>query len=194
MPATPIAEAALSAADVTMFITVRSKALQRLEDALEVVETNGGDIVSQVQDLGAAERDAAYSLGFDWPRYTSVRERVGRLLSGQRQREDRRLLVAELTRARQDLEAQLAIATDAAGHQFLEAQVKSVSAQLDRLARETLAAGPQAQELELLKSFRASLATQQGRQEHLLKRLQELMRRTVGSESPGPAPSTRSTR
>lgn len=191
VPATPTPEAALTAADLTMFITVRDKALQRLEDALDEAETSGGDVVSQVQDLGAAERDAARGLGVEWRQYVSVREHVGRLLSAQRQQEDQRLLVAELTRAKQDLEAQLAIATDAAGHQFLEAQIKSVSAQLERLGRETRAAGPRAPEFELLTSFRASLATQQGRQEHLLKRLQDVMRRTVESEKPNPAPGPR---
>ena len=66
-----------------MFLAVRSKSLQRLEDALTQVEQSGGDVLAHVQELTVAEREAARSLGVDWRRFTWVRDQVGRLLTTQ---------------------------------------------------------------------------------------------------------------
>jgi hypothetical protein len=49
--------------DVQMFLAVRGRALQRLEDALTEVEQTGGDVLRHVQELTVAEREAARSLG-----------------------------------------------------------------------------------------------------------------------------------
>lgn len=170
--------------DVQMFLAVRGRALKRLEDALTEVEQTGGDVLRQVQELTVAEREAARSLGVEWRRYTWVRDQVRRLLTGQRQREDQRVLVAELTRARQDLSAQLEVARDPASRQFLEAQLKALSAQLEKLERDQQLPTPQAEEAELLEAARAEIATLQGRQDRLQHRIQVLLERTSATPFP----------
>jgi chromosome segregation ATPase len=168
-------EAPLTAFDVQMFLAVRGRALQRLEDALNEVEASGGDILGRVQELTVAEREAARSLGVDWRRYTWVRDQIGRLMTSQRQREDQRVLGAELTRAKQDLSGQLEAARDPASRQFLEAQLKALTVQLDKLEREQQVPPQQAEEAKLLESSRAEIATLQGRQDRVQHRLQVLL-------------------
>jgi hypothetical protein len=172
-------EGPLTPFDVQMFLAVRSKALQRLEDALTQVEQSGGDVLAHVQELTVAEREAARSLGVDWRRFTWVRDQVGRLLTTQRQREDQRVLLAELTRAKQDLSAQLGVARDPASRQFLEAQLKALNAQLEKLDKDQWLPTPRAEEMKLLESARAEIATLQGRQDRVQRRLQELLQRAA---------------
>lgn len=183
----------LTAADVQMFLAVREKALQRLEDALDDVEAKGGDVLGQVQEVTVAERDAARALGTQWRRFTWVRDQIGRLLTSQRQHEDQRLLGTELSRARDDLKAQLAAARDPASRQFLEAQLKALSAQLEKLDRDQQVAAPQAEELRELESARAEIATLQGRQDRIQHRLQELLQRAApaGGTASTPPPAAR---
>ncbi len=185
--------ATLSETDVRMFLAVRSKALQRLEDALAEVEANGGDVLSRVQEITVAERDAARALGVEWRRFTTVREQIGRLLTSQRQHEDQRLLAAELTKAKEDLGAQLAAARDAASRQFLEAQLKVVTDQLEKLNRERQVPAPRAEELRVLESARAEIAILQGRQDRVQHRVQELLQRASGAAA-RPVASPRSAR
>jgi len=184
---------ALTEADVRMFLAVRSKALQRLEDALAEVEANGGDVLARVQEISVAERDAARALGVEWRRFTTVRDQIGRLLTSQRQHEDQRLLAAELTRAKDDLGTQLAAARDAASRQFLEAQLKVVADQLDRLNRERQVPAPRAEELRVLESARAEAALLQGRQDRIQHRVQELLQRGASAAS-APAVSPKAVR
>ena len=184
-------EAPLTEFDIQTFLAVRGRALQRLEDALTDVEQSGGDILSHVQELTVAEREAARALGADWRRYTWVRDQVGRLMTGQRQREDQRVLAAELTRARQDLSAQLEVARDPASRQFLEAQLKALTAQVENLEREQRVPPPQAEEARLLESTRAEIATLQGRQDRVQHRLQALLDRSSSSATPRPSRSAR---
>ncbi len=183
-PASPTAaqgaeQAPLSAADVQMFLAVRGKALQKLEDALSGVEQSGGDVLAHVQEVTVAEREAARALGVEWRRFTWVRDQIGRLLTAQRQHEDQRLLLGELTRAKQDLAEQLAAARDPASRQFLEAQLKALTAQLEKLEREERVPAPEAGEMKLLESARAEVATLQGRQDRVQHRIQELLRRAA---------------
>jgi hypothetical protein len=178
----------LTAFDVQMFLAVRGRALQRLEDALTEVEQTGGDVLRHVQELTVAEREAARSLGVEWRRFTWVRDQVGRLLTSQRQREDQRVLVAELTRARQDLSVQLEAARDPASRQFLEAQLKALNAQMEKLERDQQLPTPQAEEAKLLEAARAEIATLQGRQDRVQHRLQVLLARTAAA-SATPLPS-----
>ncbi|MBZ5589210.1 MAG: hypothetical protein LAO05_11675 [Acidobacteriia bacterium] len=180
----------LTAADVQMFLAVRSKALQRLEDALADVEAKGGDVLAHVQELTVAEREAGRALGVEWRRFTQVREQIGHLLTSQRQHEDQRLLGAELTRAKEDLKAQLDAARDPASRQFLEAQLKVIGDQLDKLNRERQVPAPQAEEQRVLESARAEIATLQGRQDRAQHRLQELLQRAA-SATPGTTPAAR---
>ncbi len=182
----------LAETDITMFLAVRSKALQRLEDALADVEANGGDVLTRVQEVTVAERDAARALGVEWRRFTWVRDQVGRLMTGQRQHEDQRLLAAELTKAREDLGAQLAAARDAASRQFLEAQLKVVTDQLEKLNRERAVPAPRAEELRVLESARAEIAILQGRQDRIQHRVQELLQRAAHvapSQGASPVPA-----
>ena len=176
-------ESPLTAADVQAFVAVRARALQRLENALADVETKGGDVLAHVQELSVAERDAARSLGVDWRRFTWVRDQIGRLLTSQRQEEDQRLLQAELTRSRDDLEAQLKAARDGATRQFLEAQLKALTVQLDKLERDRQVPAPQAREMQVLESARAEIATLQGRQDRIQHRLQQLLQREAGPDA-----------
>jgi len=178
----------LTAFDVQMFLAVRGRALKRLEDALTEVEQTGGDVLRHVQELTVADREAARSLGVEWRRFTWVRDQVGRLLMGQRQREDQRVLVAELTRARQDLSVQLKAARDPASRQFLEAQLKALNAQVEKLERDQHLPTPQAEEAELLEAARAEIATLQGRQDRVRHRLQALIER-ASAASATPLPS-----
>ncbi len=167
-------------------MAVRARALQRLETALADVESKGGDVLAHVQELSVAERDAARALGVDWRRFTWVRDQIGRLLTSQRQQEDQRLLQAELRRSKDDLEAQLKAAGDAATRQFLEAQIKALSAQLDRLERDRQIPAPQVQEMRVLESARAEIATLQGRQDKIQHRLQEILQRTANGTGAAP--------
>jgi len=183
----------VSATDVQMFLAVRSKALQRLEDALAEVEANGGDALAHVQEISVAEREAARALGVEWRRFTWVRDQVGRLMTSQRQHEDQRLLAAELTKADEDLRTQLEAARDAASRQFLEAQLKVVADQIEKLNRDREVAAPQVKELQLLESARAEIATLQGRQDRIQHRLQDLLQR-ASSAGPTPAPSQKPAR
>jgi chromosome segregation ATPase len=171
-----------------MFLAVRGRALQRLEDALTDVEQSGGDVLSHVQELTVAEREAARSLGVEWRRFTWVRDQVGRLMTSQRQREDQRVLAAELTRARQDLSVQVEAARDPASRQFLEAQLKALNTQMEKLEREQQLPAPQVEEAKLLESARAEIATLQGRQDRVQHRLQVLLERSASaSATPHPA-------
>ncbi len=178
----------LSSADVQMFLAVRTKALQRLEDALAEVEAKGGDVLAHVQEITVAERDAARALGVEWRRFTWARDQVGRLMTSQRQHEDQRLLAAELVKAKEDLKTQLDAARETASQQFLEAQLRVVADQLEKLNREREIHAPQAEELRALESARAEIATLQGRQDRVQHRLQELLQRSTNAGA-APAPT-----
>jgi hypothetical protein len=174
-------EGSLTEADLQAYLAVRRKALQKLEDALDEVEKSGGDVLAHVQELTVAERDAARSLGVEWRRFTWVRDQVGRLLTTQRQREDQRMLLAELTRAKQDLTTQLEVSRDAASRQFLEAQLKVLDGQLEKIESEQHLPMPKAEEMKLLEAARAEIAILQGRQDRVQRRVQELLQRAARS-------------
>jgi len=195
-PATPAAtpaEAAqaaeLTPADVEMFLAVRAKALTRLEEEVDAAESRGGSLLTRVVELSDAERDASAGLGFEWRRYRWVREEIARLQSAQREREDAALLTVELTRAREDLAAQLKLARDAASRQFLEAQIASLDRQLEGLTTKAQAGEVDARGRELIARVRAELAVQQGRQERLLRRLRDLVERERAGGAPPATPA-----
>jgi hypothetical protein len=112
-------------------------------------------------------------------------------MTSQRQHEDQRVLAAELTRAKQDLSAQLAAARDPASRQFLEAQVKALSVQMEKLNRDQHLPAPRAEEAKALESVRAEIATLQGRQDKVQRRLQALLESAAGSATPHPTEPTR---
>lgn len=171
----------LSAQGLRIYLAVRGKALQRLEESLERAERNAGrDALEQIKELAAVERESAEALGFDWGVYASLRERVGSLITAQRQREDRRLLVAELERTEQELQVQLAQARDVASRQFLQAQLSAVGSQLERLRRDEQLGPEDANEIAILESGRAEIAVLQGRFEKFQHRMQELLSKAGG--------------
>lgn len=180
--------APLTAHEIKLYLAVKEKALQNLEEALDDVEGHGGDVLARVQELTVAEQEAARSLGVDWRRFTTVREQVGRLFTVQRQRDDEHLLAVELTRARQDLESQLLVARDQAARQFLEAQLKALRAQIEKLDKEQQMPLAQGEETKLLEPVRAEIATLQGRQDKVVRRLQDLLQRAAVTAAPTLAP------
>jgi len=188
--ATPTAAAdakALTGADIEMFLAVRAKALSRLENEVATAEQHGGSVLSRVVELSTAERDAVASLGFDWRHYRWVREEVASLIAAQRQREDSELLTLELSRARDDLLAQLKVAKDPASKQFLEAQVASLNTQLAKLKAGRPVTPVEAKGMELIAGARAELAVQQGRQDRIQRKLRELVQRERAGGAPAPA-------
>lgn len=173
--------APLTAHEIRLYLAVKEKALQNLEEALDDVEAHGGDVLARVQELTVAEHEAARSLGVDWQRFTAVREEVGRLFTAQRQRDDEHLLAVELNRARQDLESQLLVARDQAARQFLEAQLKTLRAQIEKLDKVQQKPSAEGDETKLLETVRAEIATIQGRQDKVIRRLQDLLQRAAAS-------------
>ena len=178
-PAPPVQAGAreLTVADVEMFVTVRAKAISRLETDLARAEADESWSVARIAELSAAEQDAVGALGFDWRRYRWVREEVARLLSVQRQHEDAQMLTLELTRARDDLLAQLKLARDPASRQFLEAQAASLDTQLAKLAGGAEVSAGDTRGLDMIAKSRADMAVQQGRQDRISKRIRELVQR-----------------
>lgn len=184
-PVVPTPLKALTARDVRMVVAVRVKALQRLEDSVTRAEQGPSPGLAGVLEFKSAEREAAAALGIDWRHYTWARDRTAHAMTEQRQAEDRRLLVGELTRTRDDLLSQMAQSTDPASRQFLQAQLGSVEAQLGRL-RQDLHQSPQlAEEEKLLDAARVDLATLLSRQERLQERLRLLLRKSSAGGGEG---------
>ncbi|MFH1177885.1 MAG: hypothetical protein V1750_10805, partial [Acidobacteriota bacterium] len=181
--------AALGLPDVRSYVAVRDRALQRLETALVAVEQGKGGLLSTVEDLSVAEREAARALGVDWQRYRWVKEEIARLLSAQRQREDAKLLGLELTRARDDLATQLKVARDEASRQFLEAQIASLDAQLARIENDRQTPEAEREVMALVDGVRAEIAMHQGRQERIQRQVRELLgrARAIAASTPAPA-------
>jgi len=161
--------------DVYVLVAVKAKALRQLEEAVDAAERQGGDMVSRVKELPAAERDAALALGVDWQRYVLVRDEIARLVSQNRQREDAELMALELTRAKQDLAAQLEAVRDPASRSFLQAQIASLNEQLEKIERGHAAKPEEQEELRLLEGVRAEMAALQAQQEKLQKRIRDLV-------------------
>lgn len=182
---TPTAVETLTAQDVRVYLAVRARALQRTEELLTQVEAGGAKPVSALPDLGEEEREAARALGVDHRRYVWARDRAARVLAMQRQAEDRRLLVGELTRTQSDLLAQMAQTSDPASRDFLQAQLRSVEAQVAKLrADQGFASGVEG-EVALLESARVDLAILRTREEKLQERLRVLVRREASAGGEG---------
>lgn len=176
----------MTSSDVRMVLAVRDRSLTRTEEAVAAAERDGGDVMKGVQELSAAERDAALALGFDYRRYTLARDEVSRLLTQQRRREDAQLLSLELARARDDLEGQREAVRDPANRQFIEAQLTSVRRQLAEIERESVLPPAEAEALAVVRSARAELAELQGRQEQLQRRVKALLDRSRAAGAAAP--------
>jgi chromosome segregation ATPase len=144
--------------------------------------------------LSTAERSPADALGVGWRRYTWIRDEIAGLLGDQRQREDARILMLELTRTRDDLKEQLAQVRDEASRQFLAAQLNSLDEKLAALDAERRVPQDEERELAVIEEARAELATLQGRQDRLQRSVRDLLqaarsRRATGA-TPPPARGT----
>lgn len=148
-----------------------------VEEALAAGEGRAEGPAAALPDLAEAERAAAAALGVDVRRYLWVRDRTARVLALQRQAEDRRMLVAELTRTQGDLLSQLAHTTDPASREFLQAQVRSIDAQLAKLRKELGGAPEVEAEAALAETVRVELAVLHSREERVQERLRQLVRR-----------------
>ena len=174
-PASTPTQGVLSRHDVQLYLAVRTKALQKIEDALDGVRVADASLVTRLGDTANAERTAASALGVPWSVYIWVRDEIARLLSEQRQQEDARVLAVELARTRKDLVWQLENVRDEASRQFLRAQVASLDAKLTTIERERKLSPEAARQLALLSDARADLATLQGRQDRIQRHLRELL-------------------
>lgn len=182
-PRPTVANRELTERDLRAYLAVRDRAMDRLEESLENAPVDRDALLDRVDDITAAERDAAQALGVDWSDYSWVREELGRLLADQRQREDARILTLELERSRDDLEAQLEQVRDEASREFLRAQVTAIDGRLDRLERDQLVPAIEARALALVEEARADLATLQGRQDRIQRRLRELLQEARSREA-----------
>lgn len=184
-PAPTPTPAALSQHDVQLYLTVRAKALQKIEESLEGIRVADTSLVTRLGDTAGAERSAASALGVPWAVYAWVRDEIARLLSEQRQQEDARVLALELTRTRKDLAWQEQNVKDDASRQFLHAQIASLDAKLAAIERERRVPPETARQLELIAEVRADLATLQGRQDRVQRRLRELLDAARASAATG---------
>jgi hypothetical protein len=181
----PTAFEVLTSRDVRMLMAVRVKALQRIEESMTKAELDASPTLASVLDLRSAERDAAAALGMDWRRYTWARDRAARLWTQQRQAEDRRLLLEELTHTRDDLLSEIVKSSDPVGRQLLQAQLSAVEVQLGRLRQDQRQSPQVAAEEKLLEAARADLATLQSREERLQERLRLLLRKASAGGGAG---------
>lgn len=176
--------------DVRLYVAVRERALERMERTIDGLPSVPDEAaVARFEDLTGAERAAVDSLGVRWGDYLWVRERIARLITTQRQREDARILSLELSRTRKDLADQLGQARDEASRQFLNAQIQSLDSRLAELEAGKRVPGDEARELSLIEDERADLATLQGREDRLEKRIRDLLRAARAARVPTTPPA-----
>ena len=195
-PATPQAAPTRSALtpqltehDVQTYVAVRGRALQRQEAEIDQMSGASEDLLEEISDFAAAEREAARSLGVGWAHYRWIRQEIGRLLSEQRHQEDSRLLALELARTRDDLAAQLKQVRDEASRQFLQAQLARLDAKLSQIQEDQNLPPNEARELKLVEAVRAELALLQGRQDRIQRRIREMLQKTHEDATPAPTPA-----
>jgi len=193
VPSPTAATRELTERDLRSYLAVRDRALDRLEEGLEAAPREREALLARVEDVTAAEREAAQGLGVEWHDYARVRDELGRLLADQRQREDARILAVELERSRDDLEAQLGQVRDEVSREFLRAQIAAIDARLDGLERDRQVPEALARGLALVEEARADLATLQGRQDRIQRRLRELLQQARAREAGQTTPAPRRT-
>ncbi|HPW56779.1 MAG: hypothetical protein KA072_14285 [Thermoanaerobaculaceae bacterium] len=182
---TATAVATLAAADVRAYVAVRGRALGKVEERVAAEEAHGSGSAAVLPDLVEAEREAAAALGVAYGRYVWARERTARVLALRRLAEDRRLLVGELARTQADLLNQLGQASDPASREFLQAQIRSLEAQVAKLRKE-LADEPGVEaEVALIEAVRVDLALLHSREEKVQEKLRQLVRRQVNEGGVG---------
>ncbi|MFN3412799.1 MAG: hypothetical protein ACK42L_01905 [Thermoanaerobaculum sp.] len=165
----------LTAADMELYLAVKRKALSRLEEALDRLQTSGGDPVRELAELTLVEREAARALGADPQKFAWIQEAVSRLITLKGREEESQRLEQELQRNLEELEKLREHTKDPAAGQFLEAQVKALRGELAKLAAERRQLGGEQEQLQLLARFRLEMAQLQARQDRLARRIREAM-------------------
>jgi hypothetical protein len=188
-PATPAprAQLRLTEREVRQFLAVRGRALQRLEGELTTLERQGGDVTSRVEELSAAEREAAESQGVGWRRYDAVRLRVSQLLTMERRRDDRRVLIGELERTRAELVRQQGTVKDPATRQAIGTRLAGIDGRLADLHRGQEIAESDKAEMVVLDAARPELAALDRRQEVIQQRIKTVLERHAPATVATPA-------
>jgi hypothetical protein len=177
-PPTPTPSPHLTARDLRMFVTVRTKALERVEAALASLPKTGGDPTGHIQEIQVAERDSVNAMGVQWAHYLWVKDRVGQLLTLERQAEDRHLLLTELESTRNELILQQSHARDAASRQAIEVRLEGIKRQVEEMHVEELLSPEEQAELALIDALRPEAAALSSRQEAIQKKVKELLDRS----------------
>ena len=173
--------------DVRQLLAVRGRALQRLESDLTGLELQGGDVSSRVEELSAAERVATEMQGLEWRRYDAIRQRVSQLLTVERQRDDRRVLIGELERTRMEMVRQQATVKDPATRQAIEARLAGLAARLTDLRRGQEVGASDREEMAVVDAARPELAALDRRQEAIQQRIKAALERHAPAVVPTPA-------
>ncbi|MFZ5803609.1 MAG: hypothetical protein ACOY7U_02040 [Acidobacteriota bacterium] len=165
----------LTPEDMELYLAVKRKALSRLEEALDRLQTSGGDPVRELAELTVVEREAARALGADPQKFARIQEAVSRLVTLKGREEESLRLEQELQRNLEELEKLKENTKDPAASQFLEAQLKALRGELAKLATERRQMGGEQEQLQLLSRFRLEMAQLQARQDRLARRIREAM-------------------
>jgi hypothetical protein len=165
----------LSERDLRQLVSVRGRALQRLEADVTALERQGGDVSSRVEELSAAERGAAEVQGLAWRRYDTIRQRVSQLLTLERQRDDRRVLIGELERTRLELARQQGLVHDPATRQAIDGRLAGIADRLAELRRGQEVGASDREEMAVIDAVRPELAALDRRQESIQQRIKAVL-------------------
>lgn len=170
--------------DMEAYLAVKRKALSRLEEALDLLERQGGNPIQELREMAMYETEAAKALGFDPAYIAQVREAVAALVALKSREEDAFRLEQELIRSREELRQQRELTKDLAARQFIDAQIRALDRELTKMASERERFATKASEKELLSRFRVEMAQLQAREERVTRRLREVWTRSHRPRSP----------
>lgn len=170
--------------DMEAYLAVKRKALSRLEEALDLLERQGGNPIQELREMAMYETEAAKALGFDPAYIAQVREAVAALVALKSREEDAFRLEQELIRSREELWQQRELTKDLAARQFIDAQIRALDRELTKMASERERFSTKASEKELLSRFRVEMAQLQAREERVTRRLREVWTRSHRPRSP----------
>lgn len=180
-PATPTpgrqgGTVALCAEDMEAYLAVKRKALSRLEEALDLLERQGGNPIQELREMATYETEAAKALGFDPAYIAGVKEAVAALVALKSREEDALRVERELTRSREELRRQRELTKDQAARQFIDAQIQALGQELTKLAaeRERFSFKVKGSEKSLLSRYRVEMAQLQAREERVIRRLRQV--------------------
>ncbi|MGQ9836083.1 MAG: hypothetical protein ACUVRQ_08935 [Thermoanaerobaculaceae bacterium] len=170
--------------DMEAYLAVKRKALSRLEQALDLLERQGGNPIQELREMATYETEAAKALGFDPAYIAGVREAVAALVALKGREEDLFRVEQELNRSREELRRQRELTKDLAARQFIDAQIQALDRELTKMASERERFSAKDSEKELLSRFRVELAQLQAREERVTRRLREVWTESQRPRSP----------